>query len=170
MRTNPFRHDRRPRYTPPPHVMSQQEIRWWIQELRRRGWRQSCLGRTLGLANPRNVWRKADGREWIYRSEQIRMSYVLRRIISGELVQLEGREIKGAFPGRVARAVLADRPEPLHQPAQFHIDLARRARVSWVIPPPPLPALPNFKTILENVQPWESTPWPGTERSRVERQ
>jgi len=149
MHPNPFRQARRP------DVMSQQEIRWWIQELRRRGWRQNCLGRTLGLANPRSVWRKADGREWIYRSEQIRMSYVLRRIISGELVQLEGgKRGRPDLNGRVAKAVIADHPQPLHQPPQFHIDLARRAQVSWVIPGPPPPALPNFRTLLENPRQW----------------
>jgi len=148
MHTNPFRHARRP------DVMSQQEIRWWIQELRRRGWRQNCLGRTLGLANPRNVWRKADGREWIYRSEQIRMNYVLKRIISGELVQLEGgKRGRPDLNGHVAKAVIADHPQPLRPCLHWHIDF-RLATARLEPTEPPAPTLPNFRSLLENPRPW----------------
>jgi hypothetical protein len=38
----------------------------------------------MGLRNPLCVLAKADGRQWIYPREQIRMSHQLRRIISGE--------------------------------------------------------------------------------------
>jgi hypothetical protein len=97
--------------------MSQQEIRWWLTELRRRyGWGTRVLGRTLGLANEAAVERKANGKEWIYPCEQIRMSYALKRIISGELVCIDGK------PGRgnAGKAVIADHPVPLHQPPRWH--------------------------------------------------
>lgn len=120
--------------------------------MRRRGWRQNALGRCLGLANPRNVWRKGDGREWIYRSEQIRMSHVLKRIISGELVQVEGgKRGRPDLNGRVANAVLADHPTPLVQRPEikYHL-LAGRLRVTPR--EPPIPALPTFRQMFEHTK------------------
>jgi len=82
------------------------------------------LARTLGLANECSVWRKADGREWIYPTEQVRMSRQIKRIISGELVCVPGK------PGRVkggayqaGRAVLAAHPVPLVPPVKQVLDV-----------------------------------------------
>ena len=83
------------RLTPRPGVLSQQEIRWWLCELRRRGWGTRLLGRTIGLRNPQCVMAKADGRQWIYPSEQIRMSRQIKRILSGELRCVPGKPGRG---------------------------------------------------------------------------
>jgi hypothetical protein len=126
--------------------MSVEEIRWWLTELRRRrGWGTRVLGRTMGLRNPQCVMAKADGRQWIYRCEQIRMSYVLKRIISGELVCINGK------PGRgnAGKAVIADHPQPLRRPLQWNVDL-KRGTVGLKAIEPQLPTLPNFRTLLDN--------------------
>jgi hypothetical protein len=41
-------------------------------------------------AKPSNIWRKAKGKEWIYPTEQVRMSRQIKRILSGELVCVPG--------------------------------------------------------------------------------
>jgi hypothetical protein len=114
--------------------MSCEEIRFWLQELHRRGWQWPALGRALGLAIPRNANRKAQGKEWIYRSEQIRMSYMLKRILAGELVPGGGRGVKHD-PYRVA---IAENPRPITRPPAWHIDLAR-GRVELRVPDWPVP-------------------------------
>jgi hypothetical protein len=131
--------------------MSVEEIRWWLTELRRRGWGTRVLGRTMGLRNPQCVMAKADGRQWIYPREQIRMSYVLRRIISGELVCINGK------PGRgnAGKAVLADNPVPLKMPLRMNFDI-RTGRVGFVPLELPAPMLPSFKTLLENPREWRN--------------
>jgi hypothetical protein len=125
--------------------MSVEEIRWWLLELlRRRGWGTRVLGRTMGLRNPQCVMAKADGRQWIYRGEQIRMSHQLRRIISGEFVCINGK------PGRgnAGMAVIADHPQPLRLPIQWHINLKRKDPFEWrAQEPPPPPMLPNFRNM-----------------------
>jgi hypothetical protein len=80
------------------------------------------MGRTMGLRTPQCVMAKADGRKWIYPREQIRMSHQLRRIISGEFVCINGK------PGRdnAGKAVIADHPQPLRLPIQWHINLKRK--------------------------------------------
>jgi hypothetical protein len=111
--------------------MSQQEICWWLRELRRRyGWGTRVLGRTLGLSNEAAVERKANGKEWIYPCEQIRMSYVLRRIISGELVCINGKpamgELSGSFnldPGEISYAIcVADAADFFNLPPEISAD------------------------------------------------
>jgi hypothetical protein len=141
-------------------LMSVDEIRWWLKELmERRGWGTRVLGRTMGLRNPQCVMAKADGRQWIYPRERIRMSHQLRRIISGELVCINGK------PGRgnAGKAVIADYPQPLRLPIQWHINLKRKDPFEWREQTPPLPTLPNFRTLLENPRTWKN-PWPGSDR------
>ena len=131
-------------------VMSTDEIRWWLKELMdNRGWGACCLTRTLGLVDDRKakVTKKADGRSWIYRGEQRRMSKQLKRIIAGEIV-VENLRRQGR--GWRQRAVLADRPEPLRQGLHWNINLARGARVTLKPPDPPAPILPNFRTAFAN--------------------
>jgi len=130
--------------------MSVEEIRWWLTELLDRGWGRNALARTLGLTQERTLRAKASGKVWIYRTEQIRMSYQLRRIISGELVCINGA------PGRghAGKAVIADHPQPLRLPIQWRINLTRKDPFEWRAREPPPPALPNFRTLLENPRPW----------------
>jgi len=129
--------------------MSVEEIRWWLTELLDRGWGRNVLARTLGLTQERTLRAKASGKAWIYRTEQIRMSYVLKRIISGELVCINGK------PGRgnAGNAVIADRPQPLRPGLHWHVDLRRGTAYLEPTEPPPTP-LPNFRTLLENPRPW----------------
>ena len=100
-----------------PGVMSCDEIRYWMGELRRRGWGMHVLSRTLGrpAANP-NIQPKIDGRQWIYPSEQKRWSEVLKRILSGELICIPGKKHGRGYTGR---AVVATDPQPLVAPTQF---------------------------------------------------
>jgi hypothetical protein len=127
--------------------MSVEEIRWWLKELlRRHGWGTRVLGRTMGLRNPQCVMAKADGRQWIYPREQVRMSYVLKRIISGELICIPGRGHKG-------KAVIADNPVRLRMPLRMKFDV-RTGRVGFVPLELPAPTLPSFRTLLENPQKW----------------
>jgi hypothetical protein len=126
--------------------MSVEEIRWWLKELlERHGWGTRVLGRTLGLSNEAHVGGKASGKQWIYRGEQIRMSHQLKRIISGELVCINGK------PGRgnAGKAVIADYPQPLRPCLHWRIDLKRGT--AYLEPQePPKPALPNFRSMLAN--------------------
>jgi hypothetical protein len=123
--------------------MSTDEIRWWLMELHRQGWSWQCLGRTLGISRP-DMHGKADGSNWIYRSEQIRFSFMLKRIISGELVQV-GR----GTAYHQHQAVQADHPQPVRTPPHWHINLAR-GTAELRAPEGPAPILPSFKTLLEN--------------------
>jgi hypothetical protein len=105
--------------------MSVEEIQWWIRELlRRRGWGMRVLGRTLGLANPCNISRKSDGREWIYPTEQVRMSRQIKRILSGELVCVPGKagRVKGGGY-KAGKAVVAVHPVPLVPPYKQVLDV-----------------------------------------------
>jgi hypothetical protein len=100
-------------------MMSVDEIRYWLPELRRRGWGRHNLRRTLAMkADCLN--QKASGRQWIYKCEQRRWSRQLERIIAGELVPVRG------VPGHVKdKAVLAPHPQPLVPSTQFAYDLKR---------------------------------------------
>jgi len=131
--------------------MSVETIRWWLVELKRRGWPTRLLGRTMGLRNPQCVMAKADGRQWIYEGEQIRMSHQLRRIISGELVPRPAKSRSyGDREQRPGVAVIADHPQPLRLPIQWHINLKRRDPFEWRVEEPPPPALPNFRSMFES--------------------
>jgi hypothetical protein len=106
--------------------MSCDEIRYWLTALRREhGWSTNLLGRTLGFQHTASaVSRKADGREWIYQSEQIRASRQIERILSGELIPTPGK------PWHAGRAVLAAEPKPLVPGTHWIYDLkARRLRL-----------------------------------------
>jgi hypothetical protein len=112
------------------------------------------LGRTMGLANPSNIWRKADGREWIYPTEQVRMSHQIKRILSGELVCVPGKagRVKGGGykPGE---AVLTTHPVPLVPPNKLVLDVEHlfkrgvgRLKVVPAYEPPTL-KLPDFEAL-----------------------
>jgi hypothetical protein len=125
--------------------MSQEEIRWWLTELlQRRDWSEVVLRRTLAIRN--YLPAKVSGQSFIWPTEQIRMSAMLDRIISGELVCRRGKRFKVR-----GEAVLADDPKPLRQPASWRWDMQRRRLLP--VPPRPLtgPTLPTFKNLLENV-------------------
>ena len=134
--------------------MSQQEIRWWLTELRRRGWGTRVLGRTMGLRNPQCVMAKADGRQWIYPREQIRMSRQIKRILSGELVCKPGRAGRpdryGNGPGK---ALIAAHPVPLVPPNKMVLDvehLLRHGIGRFKLVPayePPALRVPDFEAL-----------------------
>jgi hypothetical protein len=133
--------------------MTCEQIRWWLTELRRLGWGMKVLGRTMGLAKPSNIWRKANGKERIYPTEQVRMSRQIKRILSGELVCVPGKagRVKGGGyqPGK---AVLAAHPVPLVPPTKVldveHL-LKRGVGRLKVVPAyePPALKLPDFEAL-----------------------
>lgn len=127
----------------PVGVMSCDEIRFWLNELFRRGWGHRHLGRVLGVKYPFkcNVNRKANGKEWIYWKEQVRFSRQIKRILSGELIEV-GRKVNH----HPARAVLAEKPVPLAPPNKWVYDrqLGRLKLVSAGFEPP----LPSFQTLF----------------------
>ena len=124
--------------------MTCDEIRFWLTELRRRGWPMAALGRALG-ANVRSIWRKARGREWIYPTEQIRWSHVLNRIISGELVWMQDR---GGHHKK--NVVIAEHRQPLRSPTRIVFDFSSgRCRVTTTAEPPHN-RLPNFQQLLND--------------------
>jgi len=145
--------------------MSVEEIKWWLTQLLDvHGWGSHCLRRTLGLSDKGScniVRHKADGRSWIYLTEQIRMSHQLRRIISGELVQ---QRLRRNGSGWIARAVIADHPQPLRAPLHWSFDF-RRGTVAMKASEPPQPMLPNFRTMLADAKPWTNA-WPGWDKPR----
>lgn len=116
----------------------------------------------------RKNWRKATGREWIYPTEQLRMSVQLRRIISGELVlkqRVNGFKLRGVRKVRngqpqfhdgvpVYDAVLADDPQPLRMPQQIQMryDLRSGRLVQLPTLMEPENPLPSFKRALENLR------------------
>lgn len=127
----------------PPDCMSCEEIRFWLRELREHHhYGHKTLVRALGARNETSLRRKADGRAWIYPTEQTRWSAVLKRIISGELKYIPPLQRKGCF-------VIADHPVPLVQPLRMNFDLrtgkvSQRSRLEL-----PAPTLPSFRTLLE---------------------
>jgi hypothetical protein len=106
-------------------VMSADEIRHWIKELRGTyGWGRKCLVRTLGAYDDRTLYGKLKGK-WFYRGERKRFSRQIDRILSGELICMKR--------GQRYDAVLADHPVPLRVPARMKFDFAT-GRVGWVRP------------------------------------
>lgn len=117
--------------------MGPDEIRFWLTALRKEhGWGTRVLGRTLGFAHTGSaVSRKADGREWIYISEQRRAARQIERILAGELVCIRGR----CGPGNAGKAVIAANPVPLVPAKQWIYDLkAGRLRLVPRVRPEPL--------------------------------
>jgi hypothetical protein len=111
-------------WVPPPDVMSQAEIREWLTFLRV-NYGHRHLRRLLVCPG----WRKkADGREWIYPTQQVRFSHVLKRIIAGEVPEYCPRII----------------PRP-----RINFDI-KTGRFTIAPPEPPRPKLPSFKQLLEN--------------------
>lgn len=144
---------------PPPDVMTVEEIRYWLGALTEKyGWGNAGLARTLGT-KPTYIYGKARGTKWIYRTEQLRFSKVLKRIIAGELVYRRGQRIYV-----LSGCQLADHPVPLPQPVRYEFDfkggmlqriLARKAGTSTV---------PSFKKALENAGRWRECTFPEEER------
>ena len=113
--------DQAPYLKPPPDVMTVEEIRYWLTMLMvKYGWGPVPIERTLGMGAGRwpgyTVKGKASGVNWIYRSEQIRWSKVLKRIIAGEIAY---------EPARKWRVVVVDFPRPLPQPQRHAFDMLR---------------------------------------------
>lgn len=103
--------------------MGPDEIRFWLTALRKEhGWGTHVLGRTLGFQREASaVTRKADGREWIYISEQRRASRQIERILSGELVcDLNYKPGRNGFP---QKAIVAAHPVPLVPAKHWIYDL-----------------------------------------------
>lgn len=117
--------------------MGPDEIRFWLTALRtEHGWTAQALGRTLGFRKLDSaVKRKADGREWLYPSEQCRASRQIERILSGELLCVRGKRGGGGF---MSGAMIAAHPVPLVPPKHWIYDLkARRLRLvprEWPTP------------------------------------
>jgi hypothetical protein len=128
--------DRHPHLRAPPGVMTCEEIRYWIRELRfNRGWRPVALSNTLGAYDSSTLMGKLKGK-WIYPGEHIRFSRQLDRIISGELV-----------PDGV-RARVAEHPKPLQASVRMKFDLAS-GRLGYVQPRVGVvPKLPSFREAL----------------------
>lgn len=123
-------------------------------ELRRRGWNRGAMQRALGMR--KGNWRKADGKEWIYPTEQIRFSRQLRRIISGEIelkqtTRRSRRDARQPGPRFQQTVVLATQPQPLVPPMKKVYSLKTGRLVDVPAYTPPENPLPNFKAILENV-------------------
>lgn len=144
---------------PPPGVMTAEEIRYWLNALLTvHGWTPTGLGRTLGMKHPaQHIPGKANGTNWLYRTEQLRFSRVLKRIISGELVHRPYTHI-------LSGCRLADHPVPLPQPVRYEFDpqvgkvvriLPRREGTSTV---------PSFQTALKNAGRWRECTFPVEER------
>lgn len=143
--------------------MSCQEIQFWMQELRRRGWNRGCTARALGMSH--HNWCKAYGREWIYPREQLRFSRQLRKIISGEITMRVRLKKDGTPHGKykgkwgtshgfVQDPVIADNPQPLRN-AVMRFDMkSGRVDVRSQALEPPENMLPSFKTILERAKKW----------------
>lgn len=138
---------RQPAYHAPPGTMSCDEIRWWLAELRRRGWGTKVMGRTLGMKACHTVWQLLTPKRWIYPTEQIRFSEVLKRIIAGELVCVPGRG--GGGPKAKNNAVVAEHPVPLAMPNRYTVDL-KTGRLTITPSRPPDWRLPTFQTLLKN--------------------
>ena len=121
------------RWIPPPDVMSKDEIRAWLAYLLP-VWGSKALTKVLALRT--GVRSKVTGASWIYPTEQVRLSHVLKRIISGELILVDGK------------AVIAPYPKALVGPLRGWFDMkAGRIRYESGFPQP---QLPSFKSLLDN--------------------
>lgn len=122
--------------------MSCAEIRWWLAELRRRGWREATLGHALGAYS--HIDDKARGTNWIYPSEQIRFSHRLHKIIAGEIVIGHNKSGLRQVP------MLAAHPVPIPTPMKMVFDMkVGRCRLVPQVRFPENP-LPIFSTALDN--------------------
>lgn len=128
----------------PPGTMSCDEIRFWLNEcVHRHHWPKVLFGRVLGFKNPEkcNINEMLTGKQWIYRTQQVRFTRALKRIISGEVVPIRGKTRTA-----LARAVLATDPKPLVPPNRFAYDrrTGRLKLVSWGFESP----LPSFQKLF----------------------
>lgn len=138
--------------------MTVEEIRYWLDALlHKHGWGPNGLARTLGTKTPGAIINKAKGESWIYRTEQLRYSRVLKRIIAGELVYRPAQYI-------LAGCQLVDHPVPLPQPVRYEFNfqvgnlrrfLPRMAGTSTV---------PSFQGALKNASRWRDCTFPEDER------
>lgn len=121
-----------------PDVMSCDEIRYWLKWLRDQGWGREALARAIGLYDGATLRGKIVGSSFIYVTEQRRLSRLIPRILSGELVQ-DGHQ-----------AVLADRPVPLKLPPQLKLDF-KTGRLLWQIPRVQfIPTMPGWQAGIAN--------------------
>ena len=106
-------------------MMSGDEVRYWLIELRKRhGWGSRVLGRTIGLRQVGQICPKSDGRAWLYLGEHVRAARQIERILAGELVCIPGKAGRKADGGyHLGRAVIAKDPKPLVGPMRFAYDL-----------------------------------------------
>ena len=124
--------------------MTEEEIRFWLKDLRRRGWPLNALMRALGCEGQN--WRR--DKAWIYWSERPRFSRILKRIIAGELVWVAGKAKCG--PNGKKRVVEADHPIPLAHPMKIAFDM-KTGRLK-MIPGVQIPhnRLPTFQNLLND--------------------
>lgn len=149
---NTFPRSARPHWKPPPDCMSCQEIAFWMRELRRLGWARGPVARSLG---GRQNWRKADGKEWIWPTEQIRYSHKLKRILAGEIVLKDYmKDLGHRVNMRKQDAVLCYPPRPMKLPMKIRFDYKTgRTHIGpYRISPNPLPV---FSKALENPRKWK---------------
>lgn len=160
------RNQRRPYPIPPPGVMTAEEIRYWLNVLTRKyGWSPIALGRVLGMKHPQGIYGKRKGTHWIYRTEQLRFSRVLKRIIDGELIFVPWvRKRVEVFPAVPGHAVLADHPVPLPQPVRYEFDFkaGMLQRILWR--KRGTSTIPSFKKALQNAGRWRDCTFPEEER------
>ena len=151
------RWSRLPYGKPPPGVMTVEEIRYWLGALRtKHGWGVAGLARALGCS-PGSVYGKTKGSSWIFRTEQLRFSRVLKRIIAGELVYRPGEYI-------LAGCVLADHPVPLPQPVRHEFDFVTGKLIRFLPRTEGQSTVPSFQAALKNAGRWRECTFPEDER------
>lgn len=111
----------------------------------RRGWDRGVYARYFGMRDAN--WRKAFGKQWIYPTEQLRLSRQLKRVIAGEIVLAPRLKKNGQPYKREHVAVLAAQPVPLAMPMKLTFDFAAR-RFRMVPQRQPQNPLPSFQTLL----------------------
>lgn len=160
-------YERRPWYKPADDVMSVNEIRYWLKEIpEKHGWRQHAFARALGTKYS-EILKKVSGKSWIYRTEHLRYSRVLKRIISGELICDPGTPRKRKIviiPRIPPHAVVATNPRPLPQPVRSTFDFAT-GKLAHIYPRREKESpIPSFQTALKNAGRWRECTFPVEER------
>lgn len=110
--------------------MSCEEIRYWLKWLREQGWKDGPLGLALGV-DRNNIRLKISGRSFIYVTEQRRLSKLIPRILSGELMMVKGQQGRRGYAPIVV--AIADDPKPMKAPPQMAYDF-KSGRLCWRVP------------------------------------
>lgn len=139
--------------------MTEEEIRYWLNALLyKHGWGPRGLARTLGMRDMTGgVINKASGRSWIYRTEQLRFSRVLKRIIAGELVYRPAEYI-------LAGCKLVDHPVPLPQPVRHEFNFQTGKMVRILPRQQGTSTVPSFQAAMKNAGRWRDCTFPEDER------